>query len=263
MEESSSTPGSPTAPAATVETTSTTGIHIQDALDILTARSSCHHHDKEGEQKHSGGGCGCNHSIPKGGESMGQSIDMLPQSQTEQQQTLEEKKQLLEQERLERSSKIKEELQNMTCVELIKTVLQAQEDRVVTYRQFEEGLQQSLTTGNMSLYPIACAKATASFSVLSDTINAVIQQLKSAHNNKLLSKIMVKLQKEEKEKLNLTAALHLEKIREQGTLVEGDERTAALLSEAIMALTTKITTCVQNINEFIEELRCEAMEEDD
>jgi len=87
--------------------------------------------------------------------------------------------------------------------------------------------------------------------------------LKSAHNNKLLSKIMVKLQKEEKEKLNLTAALHLEKIREQGTLVEGDERTAALLSEAIMALTTKITTCVQNINEFIEELRCEAMEEDD
>jgi len=278
MEQSSSTaseqPSTVHDSTTTTTKSSTTGIDIQDALTILSERSS----QKEGEHhKHNdninggggGGGCGCNQSIPKGGKSMGQTIDILePKNDKDNDEmSLEEKKKLLEQERLERSKKIQEELQNMTSSELIKTVLQAQQDRVVTYKLYDEGLQQSLTTGNMSLYPIACAKATASFSVLSDTINAVLAQLKLNHNNKksqtsMLTKIITKLQQEEKEKLNLTAALHLEKIRQVGASSENDERTMNLLSQGITTLIQKISQRVQNINECIEELRCEAMEDE-
>ena len=54
---------------------------------------------------------------------------------------------------------------------------------------------------------------TATFSVLSDTINGAKATLEERHNRKDISTVICQLQKSEGEKLNLTAALHLERLR--------------------------------------------------
>jgi len=124
----------------------------------------------------------------------------------------------------------------------------------------------------VSLYPNVCAETTASFSVLSETIIAVRRILNDdPHNRKDLTKLLTRLQKAEKEKLNLTAALHLEKIRansqkqldeQQEKAEDGpvDTRIALLLEEGVAALEQKILTTVEEINEILEELRFALME---
>lgn len=113
-----------------------------------------------------------------------------------------------------------------------------------------------LETGNMTLYPNACSQATASFSVLSETIQT-IRGILPAEYEKLLDK----LQAQEKKKLQLTAAHHLERIRQQ---TEQDERVQHLLSEGVNRLQGEIHECVGEINEVLEEIQCillEAQEE--
>lgn len=116
-------------------------------------------------------------------------------------------------------------------------------------------------SGNMTNYPTLCAKVTATFSVLSDTINAVKSSLLNRHKRNDISTIVAQLQKHESEKLNLTAALHLERLRlNNSELGVGGERTddgtMKLLKEGISSLKAKINHSVENINETIEELRC-------
>ena len=127
----------------------------------------------------------------------------------------------------------------------------------------------------MSLYPKICAEATASFSVLSETINAVRQILGEApRNRKDLTVLLARLQKAEKEKLNLTAALHLEKIRAQSQEQIGqqkqeetegavDKRIASLLQQGVASLQQKIAKTIEEINETLEELRYALMEENE
>jgi len=86
------------------------------------------------------------------------------------------------------------------------------------------------------------------------------------------------LQGLEKEKLNYTAALHLEKIRGRNEVVEreiasqngggtggndGNERIAQLLEESIVSLEGKVRGCVEEINEILEELRYAAADMDE
>ena len=129
------------------------------------------------------------------------------------------------------------------------------------------GISTILVSGNITNYPTLCAKVTASFSVLSDTINAVKSTLEEQPKKRTdITSVITQLQKSEGEKLNLTAALHLEKLRlrnSQLELGEGseafsslDERTIKLLKDGIQSLERKISTAVEKINEDLEELRC-------
>jgi len=117
----------------------------------------------------------------------------------------------------------------------------------------------------MTGYPTICAEATASFSVQSDTINVIQRVLEEKHQRHDLKKLIETLQKHEKDKLNLTAALHLERIREKSQQVDtnGDERITALLRQGISSLRGNIQACVEEINEVIEELRITMVEEED
>lgn len=117
------------------------------------------------------------------------------------------------------------------------------------------GLDTVLQTGNMTEYPNICARATASFSVLSDTINSIASILSENRKRPDLAKLLTQLQKDEREKLNLTAALHLERIRERNAQVQGDERTAQLLHDGVASLTNKLANCIDAINETLEEIR--------
>lgn len=196
----------------------------------------------------------------------------------------------MKQERARRGEEIRTKLQSMGVVDLLAMVFQAQQERVATYKVFEEGLSTILASGNITNYPTLCAKVTASFSVLSDTINAVKSEVEQRRNNKNknrkdddnddITTIITQLQKSESEKLNLTAALHLERLRLRNSQLdvamtttassssnndegggggeEGvvDERTVRLLQDGIQSLERKISNVVEMINEVLEELRC-------
>ena len=109
---------------------------------------------------------------------------------------------------------------------------------------------------------------TATFSVLSDTINGAKSTLEERHNRKDISTVISQLQKSEGEKLNLTAALHLERLRLRNSELDAslasaecDDRTVGLLKEGIQSLERKIAGVVESINDSLEELRCIAADE--
>jgi hypothetical protein len=128
---------------------------------------------------------------------------------------------------------------------------------------FLRGLDTLLETGNMTNYPYVCAAATSSFSVCSDTINIIQTVLvdPQQRNRPDLQKLLATLQAHEKEKLSLTAALHLDRIRESQH-GGGDERILALLQEAVASLRAKIEACVEQINDTLEEIRYAMVEEE-
>ena len=140
-----------------------------------------------------------------------------------------------------------------SCLEIITLITQS-------------GLSTILISRDITDYPALCAKVTASFSVLSDTINAAKSSLLEQHKRKDISAVVEQLQKHECEKLNFTAALHLERLRlnnsELGVGNDADERAAKLLRESIQTLEGKISLTVQSINESIDELRCIAVDEE-
>jgi hypothetical protein len=149
----------------------------------------------------------------------------------------------------------------------------------------DSGLTTVLQTGNMTTYPETCARATASFSVLSDSIKMVQEIILLARQRKDLAGLLAQLQSHEKEKLFLTAAHHLERIRQRNhefqqpdevhqrqvqpvadqveATTTADPRIAKLLSESVTSLQFKIATSVESINEILEELRCAMLEEEE
>lgn len=168
-------------------------------------------------------------------------------------------------ERSRRSAAIREELDGMGVSDLFGAIFVAQRERVSTYREYDRALGAVLASGNITDYPAACAHATASFSVLSDTVNVVRSVLSTKHRRKDSVEIMDRLQKHEGEKLNLTAALHLERIRANDTDLGGGggETETRLFREGVRSLEVKVAKSMEEINEILEELRYAAAEEDE
>lgn len=216
-------------------------------------------------------GCGCAGNTTNG--DINSSASSTPVVNDEEEA---KKHDAMKQERARREEEIRTELRSMRAMDLLGMIFRAQQERVATYKLFEEGLSTILASGNITTYPSVCAKATASFSVLSDTINAVKASLETNnHNRKDITIAIAQLQKDESEKLNLTAALHLERLRLQNSKLEGmissssegctgeDDRTASLLKAGIRSLECNISDVVERINEALEELRCIAADESD
>lgn len=126
-------------------TSSQQGIDIRDALAILSERSGEEHSHSEN------GGPGCHHHAPKGTETMGQTINMneseeKPASQMEESnddndnndQDVQAQQEQLDKDRAKRRIEIEEQLQSMTLKELLHAVMDAQQSRVATYRDYEK-----------------------------------------------------------------------------------------------------------------------------
>lgn len=137
-----------------------------------------------------------------------------------------------------------------------------------------------LETGNMTSYPDTCSKATAAFAVLSETIKAIqevllLQHVQSSSSSRKedLVQLISQLQGHEKQKLHLTAAHHLERIRHRnqnllritaaGSSPSSDARIEQLLQQGVQSLQQQIHACVEQINEVLDEIRCTVMEEED
>jgi DNA repair REX1-B len=126
------------------------------------------------------------------------------------------------------------------------------------YLYFDRGLETVLKTSNVTNYPTVCASATASFSVFSETISVIDIILKDKHHHDDLSRVIAILQtRHEKQKLSLTAALHLERICEQNQMMnttEGDAQVTKLLNEGVTTIRQRVSKCVEGINDALEEL---------
>jgi DNA repair REX1-B len=141
---------------------------------------------------------------------------------------------------------------------------------------FCRSLHKILQSANITDYISGCAHTTAAFAVLSDTLRTIRTVLVDIHARKDLEQLLTKLQAHEKEKLTLTAAYHLEKIRERNeTMTLEDEkshdnnntrttdhRIGQLLSQGITSLQEKLKDVVEDINECLEEIRYLMIEEE-
>ena len=181
-----------------------------------------------------------------------------------------EKRKALEEQRKKNEAELRAKLDNMSVSQLLKAAMSAQSERTLTYKTYDGGLDTVLSTGNITAYPGVVAAATASFAVLSDTINAIRKTLLEKHNRKDLDKLLGDLQRHEKEKLSKTAAWHLERIREKneaaivnGASASADTRVHNMLQEGVTTLRSKIEELVEAINETLEELRYAALEEEE
>jgi DNA repair REX1-B len=154
------------------------------------------------------------------------------------------------------------------------------------------GLEQILSSGNLEHYPLICADVTATFTVLSSTINAIRSNLESRRMSQqpIVNEILLlihRLQRAEQTKLHLTAALHLERIRRktqpqshrddddanidynvpapvlETALAESNRTITTLLEESIETLRTKILLTAEEINDVLEELRYAAIDNED
>ena len=181
-----------------------------------------------------------------------------------------EKRKALEEQRKKNEAELRAKLDNMSVSELLKAAMSAQSERTLTYKTYDGGLDTVLSTGNITAYPGVVAAATASFAVLSDTINAIRKSLLEKHHRKDLDRLLGDLQRHEKEKLSTTAAWHLERIREKneaaivnGASTSADTRVHNMLQEGVTTLRSKIEELVEAINETLEELRYAALEEEE
>lgn len=176
-----------------------------------------------------------------------------------------------------KNDKMKMELSKSTSKELLSKLFELQQSRVEVYKQFNSGLDNILQSGNLTTYPDLTANITASFSVISNSIRCILEimqnqiegsktkefQLEKEDLSTLSNciKFTKQLQNLEREKLNYTAALHLEKIRERNERLNvearesSDEKVLNLLQQGVMGLQSKISRCIEQINETLEELR--------
>ena len=158
-------------------------------------------------------------------------------------------------------------------------VFTAQEDRVRTYRLYDEALGKVLISNRLTDYPPACVAATAAFAVLSNTVSAIRDELLDrvdkekdplvpVSTSSSVIKLIRDLQELERKKLQLTAAFHLEQIRannlKQSTgddVGEMDMRELSLLNNGIASMRSEIETCRSEINSIIDDLRCALLEQ--
>ncbi|KAF1320377.1 hypothetical protein FI667_g12469, partial [Globisporangium splendens] len=108
------------------------------------------------------------------------------------------------------------------------------------------------------------ARITARFSSVSLQINKIEKEL-IAKKKQVLAQYVRKIQVEEKEKLLMTSALMIEKMRLRDALKqpEPDASITALLDKSIDTLTKQHTAIILRINDLLDELRMEVVDFDD
>jgi hypothetical protein len=125
-------------PAGGNTTSSRHGIDIRQALDILSSRTSHDHSHEHGNEQ-----AACHGSATDEARAMGQTIDLnapardpstLPAASA---QSMDEAKQELDEARKARGEEIRAHLQSMSIKDLLQAVMEAQRERVATYRVYD------------------------------------------------------------------------------------------------------------------------------
>jgi hypothetical protein len=242
------------------------GIDVTKAFDILAARSAEHPSTKQTME------CpGCHSEVQEKFMHRGQRIDMNANDENSPSVSGEDRllqlKSELNEGRAKRKLIIDAKVKGMSVKEVLDVFMKLQEQRVETYRNFDQGLERVLKTDSVPDYLNVCTEATAAFSVLSEQINTVKTTLGENCGRSDLSKLISSLQDAEKNKLNFTAALHLEKIRLYKHEVDEEQthvtspKIAYLFKEGIESMSAKIAATIEAINDILEEIRYALLEE--
>lgn len=164
-------------------------------------------------------------------------------------------------------SKLKESLSKQSADELLQTLFKLQRERVAAYQTFNQGLEVVLKSGNFTQYPHLATNITAAFVVVSNSIKEIQRLIDEVHGKNQIKMFIGQLQSYEKDLLHLTAALHLEKMRERNEVLDmsvgssgnsgnsGNSKITQLLRESISSLQEKAAQRIENINDVLEELR--------
>ena len=204
-----------------VDNNKTKGIDIVQAMNILSLRSQ---NEGEGHGSTSSDACPCCNGVKSRHEmeklrTMGQKID-IDQSGDDivnshgADETLDADNELEKAKEEQRKAEERfKKLSKLSQKDLLYVVMKAQEERTLTYLEYERKLVAVLVSRNLSQYVEIVANVTAAFSIQSNLINSAKECFLKVHDNSEISASIKSLQEYEKEKLNLTAALHLEKIR--------------------------------------------------
>jgi len=164
------------------------------------------------------------------------------------------------------------ELTSLDVVALLHRFLQRQEERVAAYRKFEEGflLFLQVAEAEPASYEALVKYTTASFAAISDSINNIEAELRSRTSaTASLAEVLRKVQLLEREKLQLTAQLQivrhglaLDALQAEATedANSKEARMAALRAEEGADLGRRLTSVTGQLNEALDEVRCEMSE---
>jgi len=138
---------------------------------------------------------------------------------------------------------------------LVKGFYKLQEERIQTYKLFDEGFQAYLKGApnyNFPMYRQLVHEITTCFSRISEDIRKISEKLSEKHKLVSVSKCIKNIQNEESKKLEFTAALQL------ATQSVIDEPSEVNHQEECNRLKKSLQETSQNIIDQMEELKYEA-----
>ena len=162
------------------------------------------------------------------------------------------------------------QLENASTHSLLKHLLKLQEQRVREYARFDHGFEMFVSVPEAQGYEALVAKTTAEFVKLSSAVNAVQDVLRDAGAGGLAGTIR-SLQNLEREKLHITAQLHItrhniymyeEENKKISELEEKEEKMHRMRRQEEEELKGKLVKICLEINELLDEFRCELAEEE-
>ncbi|XP_071117661.1 required for excision 1-B domain-containing protein-like isoform X2 [Haliotis cracherodii] len=149
-------------------------------------------------------------------------------------------------------------MDEMTAVSprsLLRRFYDLQAERVQTYLLFDEGFQAYLKGApnyNFNMYRQLVHEITETFQKISQDVIGVKDRLANVCNMNQIANILDQVQDEERNKLELTASLQ---IAQQNAV---DHPTDECYKAEVVELKLKVSERIQNINEYLEELKYES-----
>jgi hypothetical protein len=159
-------------------------------------------------------------------------------------------------------------LANENTLSLTNTFVAAQEDRVQTYNDYEQTFNMLIKHSRLADYPMLCGEITARFAAISNLIIAVVKALRGKSDDTALriAAIISAIQEQEKEKLAVVAASHLDRVQEVLT-AGGESRRLRLgaMEHAVMPEYTKkrileINGKIMELSEEIVGMKCDLLD---
>ena len=180
-------------------------------------------------------------------------------------------------------------LRAMPRAALLRVLLQQQEARVRQYRLFEEGFALFLQVADEAQgYEALVASSTAAFAEISAAVVHVEEELREragagggpeASAFDASARLVRRIQELEREKLSLTAQLQIvrhgiaiDQLRQSAVEESGEEearlharerQAAALRQDEAAELTGKLARLVDELNDALDDVRCEVADADD
>jgi len=151
-------------------------------------------------------------------------------------------------------------LSSLSILELITLLLSLQQERVETYREYDNVLHVLLQGNKLNEYPNLVAEITSIFTIISEKINN-IKHIVKEKGEEQLHKHILSIQTYEKEKLVLIASKHLDTIQQK---LNPDSQYNVLESSDSKGRSHVLAVTDPNyINKQIQALECGIMEEVD